>query len=73
MKKHECAGVFIPNDEMTSSTKERDFGDFVTNQANSNETLIARNAKAYVILTEIRALASEIPLGKTRFEKGILI
>ena len=27
---------------MTSSTKERDFGDFVTNQANSNEILIAR-------------------------------
>ena len=73
LKKQECAGVFIPNDEMTSSTKERDFGDFVTNQANSNENLIARNGRAHVILTEIRELASEIPLGKTRFEKGIHI
>ena len=72
-KKHDCPGVKVHNNEMKSTLKEKYLGDFVTNEANANETLIARKARAYAILTEIRALLSEIPLGTKRFEIGMAL
>ena len=56
---------------MISLIKEKYLGDFVTNQANAKETLIAKKARAYAILTKIQALLSEIPLGTKRFEIGM--
>ena len=61
------AGVFVHNDEMTSSINEKYLEDFVTNQAN------ATKARAYAILTEIRTLLSDIPLGTKRFEIGMAL
>ena len=55
-KKHECAHVKVHNDVMKNSEKEKYLGDYVTSEANSNETLISRKARAYAILSEIRAL-----------------
>ena len=48
--------------------KEKYLGDYVTSQGNSNETLITRKAHAYAILSEIRALLQDIPLGSRRME-----
>ena len=72
-KKHDCPGVMVHNVEMKDSVKEKYLGDYVTNQANANKTLIARKARAYAILSEIRALLSEIPLGTKRFEIGMVL
>ena len=43
-KKHECAHVKVHNDPMKNSEKEKYLGDFVTSEANSNETLISHKA-----------------------------
>ena len=58
---------------MKDSNKEKYLGDFVTSEANSNETLIARKTRAYAILAEIRALLSKIPLGSRRLEIGLAL
>ena len=51
----------------------RNLGDFITKDANSNTTLVARNIHAYAILAKIRALLSEIPLGSRRMENGLVL
>ena len=53
---HECHKVKVHKDEMKNSDKEKYFGDYVTKQTNSNETLIARKSRAFAILSEIKAL-----------------
>ena len=58
---------------MKDSNKEKCLWDFVTSELNSNETLIAHKVRAYAILTEIRALLSEIPLGSRRLEIGLAL
>ena len=69
----ECAPVKVHSEEMKDSKKEKYLGDFVTSEANSNDTLIARKTRAYAILAEIRALLSEIPLGSRRLEIGLAL
>ena len=71
--KHECASIKVHNDEMKNSEKEKYLGDFVTKEANSNATLVARKSRAYAILAEIRAILTEIPLGSRRMEIGLAL
>ena len=59
--------------DMKNSDKEKYLGDYVTSQGNSNETLIARKVRAYAILSEIRALLQDIPLGSRRVEIGLAL
>ena len=58
---------------MKNSDKEKYLGDFITKDAKSNATLVARKIRAYAILAEIRALLSEIPLGSRRMEIGLAL
>ena len=53
--------------------KEKYLGDYVTSQGTSNETLITCKARAYAILSEIRALLQDIPLGSRRMEIGLAL
>ena len=69
----ECASVKVHKGEMKNSEKEKYLGDFVTKEANSNATLVARKSRAYAILAEIRALLTEIPLGSKRMEIGLAL
>ena len=49
----ECASIKVHKGEMKNSEKEKYLGDFVTKEANSNATLVARKSRAYAILAEI--------------------
>ena len=71
--KGECVSVRVHSEEMKDSDKEKYLGDFVTKDANSNATLCARKSRAYAILTEIRAILSEISLGSRKVEIGLAL
>ena len=62
----ECHNIKVHKEDMKNSEKEKYLGDYVTNSANANETLISRKSRAFAILTEIKALLSEIPLGSRK-------
>ena len=71
--KLECAALKVHNEDMKNSEKEKYLGDFVTKEADSNATLVARKSRAYAILAEIRAILTEIPLGSRRMEIGLAL
>ena len=58
---------------MKNSEKEKYLGDFITKEGNSNETIKERIKRGYGILAQIRALMSEVPLGKRRVEIGLAL
>ena len=58
---------------MKNTEKESYLGDFVTKKANSNATLVAWKSCVYAILSEIRAILTEIPLGSRRMEIGLAL
>ena len=61
---HECPTLKVHTDNMKDSDKEKYLGDFVTKKANANESLEVRKIRAYAILSQIRAILTEITLGK---------
>ena len=72
-KCHQCPTLKVHRDNMKNSDKKKYLRDFDTKSANSNETIEARKIRAYTILSEIRAILSEIPLGKWRLEMGLAL
>ena len=69
----ECVKVYVHEEEMKSSEKEKYLGDFITKDGNSNETIKERVKRAYGILAQIKALMTEVPLGKRRVEIGLAL
>ena len=72
-KSQECHNVKVHEEDMKNAEKENYLGDYVTKQANSNETLISRKTRAFAILAEIKALLNEIPLGNRKVEVGLAL
>ena len=70
---HQCPPLKVHTEEMKNSEREKYLIDFVTTKANANETLVARKTRAYAILSEIRAILKEIPLGKWKLEIGLAL
>ena len=58
---------------MKSSEKEKHLGDFVSKKGNSKDTIIDRKSRGETILSEIRAILRDIPLGKIRSEIGFVL
>ena len=52
--KLKCPKQYVHDEPMGVSTKEKYLGDFLTNNANSKETIQHRKARGYAILAEIR-------------------
>ena len=69
----ECVKIYVHKEEMKSSEKEKYLGDFITKEGNSNETIKERVKRGYGILSQIKALLSEVPLGKRRVEIGLAL
>jgi hypothetical protein len=69
----ECVKIFVHEEEMKSSEKEKYLGDFVTKDGNSNETIKEKVKRAYGILAQSKALMTEVPLGKWRVEIGLAL
>ena len=58
---------------MKSSLKEKYLGDFITNKGNSKQTIAERKTRGEAILSEMKAILSEIPLGKWRTKIGLVL
>ena len=69
----ECAKIYVHEEEMKSTVKEKYLGDYITKEGNSNETIKERVKRAYGILAQIKALMTEVPLGKRRVEIGLAL
>ena len=59
--------------DMKSSEKEKYLGDFITNKGNSKRTIFERESRGEAILSEMRAVLSEIPLGKWHTKIGLVL
>ena len=68
-----CPQQKIHGEAMKSSQKEKYLGDFITNKGNSKQTIAERKARGEAILAEMKAILSEIPLGKWRLRTGLVL
>ena len=58
---------------MKLSEIEKYLGDFVTKNCNSKDTIKTRNIRVNAIISEIRAILKDNPLGNRRTQIGILL
>ena len=72
-KSYICHNVKVHEEDINNAEKEKYLGDYVTKQANLNETLISRKTRAFATLVEIKALLNEIPLGNKKVEFGLAL
>ena len=70
-KTEQCPELKVHNAKMKDSTQEKYLGDLVNTTGNIKETVADRVAKGYGIVSEIKAILSEIPLGKYKLEVGL--
>jgi hypothetical protein len=68
-----CPTISVNNIEIKESQKEKYLGDFITKYANPKATIQDRKQKGYGILSEIKAILSDIPLGVKRCEIGLTL
>ena len=58
---------------MKSSDKEKYFGDFIAKRANLKEKRKERNLRGDSILSNMRAILPDIPLGNRRTKTGLVL
>ena len=85
LSKNKCSKIHIGNNNkifpehkvhsetMENSKKEKYLGDFVTDKANSKDTIKDRILRGNAVYSGMCALLSDIPLGKRRTEAGIVL
>ena len=71
--REECPELKVHEESMKSSEKEKYLGDYVTNKANSKETIKARTIRGNAIISEMRAMLRDIPLGNRRTQIGLVL
>ena len=62
---------FFLESQMKNSDKEKYLGDFIEKSGKSKSTLEDRAGKGWGILSEIKAILNEVPLGKYKVEIGL--
>ena len=68
-----CPEQTIHEEKLKSSEKEKYLGDYVTKYGNSKETIKDRKSRGNAILSEMRAILRDIPLGFRRTKIGIVL
>ena len=68
-----CPIKKVSDEVMKESDKEKYLGDFLTNKANSKDTVESRKARGYAILGNISALLKDVPMGNRRTQIGIAL
>ena len=68
-----CPDQNIHEEAMKSSEKEKYLGDFVSKKGNSKDTINDRKSRGEAILSEMRAIIRDIPLGRRRTEIGLVL
>ena len=66
-----CPELKTHNEKMKDSSQEKYLGDFVNSTGNVKATVADRIGKGYGIVSEIRAILNEIPLGRYKLEIGL--
>ena len=66
----QCLNIKVNNEPIKESLKEKYLGDYMTNLANPKATIHDRKQKGYGILSKMKAILDDIPLGSKRFEIG---
>ena len=56
---------------MQKSHKEKYLGDFLTSSGDNKATLTERIAKGYAVVSEIKSILTEIPLGRYKIDVGL--
>ena len=68
---NDCPELNIHGEKMKNSNQEKYLGDLVDKSGSIKPTIQDRIAKGYGILSEIKAILEEIPLGKYKLEMGL--
>ena len=68
-----CPNISVNKLDIKESEKEKYLGDYLTKHANPKSTIEDRKSKGYAILSELRAILKDIPLGNKRFEIGLTL
>ena len=68
-----CPDHKVHGKELKSTEKEKYLGDFLTNKANSKDTIEDRKSRGNAALSQMSAVLQDIPLGKWRTETGIAL
>ena len=66
-----CPDLKVHGEKMRRETSTTYLGDILHNSGKTKFNIIYRSAKAHAILAEIRAMLTEVPLGKYRTEAGL--
>ena len=68
-----CPDFKVHMESMHRVEKTKYLGDIIHSNGKSTPNIPERSAKAYAILSEIRAILTDVPLGKYRTEVGLLL
>ena len=68
----QCPDLKIKNVSIKCSEKEKYLGDYITKRGNSKETIKERNLRGDSILSNMRAILQDIPLGNRRTQTGLI-
>ena len=73
MGKHSdrCSDLQVHGETMYKEKTTKYLGDIFHDSGKSRFNIIEMSAKAYAILAEIRAILTDVPLGKYRTEVGL--
>ena len=66
-----CPNHKVHEKVMKESDQEKYLGDYLTNKANSKETIKKRIARGYAVLSNMTSLLNDIPLGNKRIAMGL--
>ena len=70
-KTNNCKELKVHTTRMRNSVKEMYLGDYITPLGGTKVTISDRVSKGYGLLSEIKAIIEEIPLGKYRVDIGL--
>ena len=70
-KKNVCPELNVHENKMKNSSQEKYLGDLVDQSGSIKPTIKDRISKAWGIISEIKAILTEIPLGKYKLEMGL--
>ena len=68
-----CPEQQVNGQPLNSSEQEKYLGDYVTKYGNSKETIQQRKNRGAAIVSEMRSLLTDIPLGSFRTQIGLVL
>jgi hypothetical protein len=70
---NQCPKIKVNDEDINETDKEKYLGDYLTKEATPQATILDRKQKGHGILSEIKAILEDIPLGSRRLEIGLTL